>query len=99
MTAGLSQLPEPVVALLGVNVIDGTGRELLADATLILADGRIQALGPSSDVVVPASATIIEGEGRFAMPGLFNLHGHVGVTEGLDVSGEFYSEANIPLEN
>lgn len=45
--------------------------------TVIVVDGVITEVGPSSDITVGAGATVIDGEGRFLMPGLAEMHAHV----------------------
>jgi imidazolonepropionase-like amidohydrolase len=68
-------------AFTGFTLIDGTARDPIANATLVVRDGRIIAVGPSSRVTVPASAERVELAGKFVMPGLINSHGHVNDAE------------------
>ena len=66
-----------VVALTGARVIDGTGRAPIEQATIVIsANGRIQAVGPSS-VQVPAGATRVDMSGKTIMPGMINTHAHL----------------------
>ena len=44
----------PVVALVGVQVVDGTGAPPKAAQTVVIDNGRIQAVGPVADVAIPA---------------------------------------------
>lgn len=62
-------------AITNVTVIDGTGGPPLASATVVVQDARITAVGP--DAAVPTGATTIDGAGRFLIPGLFEMHGHL----------------------
>ncbi len=64
------------LAITGATIIDGTGREPIADAVLILRDGRIAQLGSARDVKVPNAATRIDAKGKYVIPGLMdaNLH-------------------------
>ena len=80
-------------AFVGATIIDGTDAEPLADATLVITDGRIQAIGPRSEVSVPDGAEVIDVAGKFIIPGLINAHGHVGDTIGLE--GGAYTRANL----
>src|SRR6185369_634986 len=80
--AGLSlQTPQAqapggnVVAFTGATVIDGTGAAPMAGATIVVADGRIQAVG--RNVAVPAGAMRVDMSGKFITPGLVNAHGHL----------------------
>ena len=65
-----------VVALTGARVIDGTGAAPLEGATILISDGRIQAVGKT--VAIPAGATRVDLTGKTIVPGLINAHGHLG---------------------
>lgn len=65
------------VAFVGANVITMDGERVLADHTVVVRDGRIAALGPSASVAVPAGAARIEARGKYLIPGLAEMHGHV----------------------
>jgi imidazolonepropionase-like amidohydrolase len=63
------------IAIVGARVIDGTGRAPIENATILVAGGRIQDVGPG--VAVPANATRVDAAGKTVLPGLINAHGHV----------------------
>lgn len=65
------------VAFIGVNVVPMDSERVIADQTVVVRDGRIAAIGPSASTAVPAGATRVEARGRFLMPGLAEMHGHV----------------------
>jgi len=65
-----------VVALTGARVIDGTGAAAIEGATILVSDGRIQAVG--RNVAIPAGATRVDMAGKTIVPGLINAHGHLG---------------------
>lgn len=67
-----------VKAISGGTLIDGTGAEPLADATVLIRDGRIEAIGPRDTVDVPDDAETIDASGLTVMPGLIEGHAHVG---------------------
>ena len=71
-----------VTALTGARVIDGTGRPAMEQATILMRNGRIDAVGATSAVQVPAGATRIDMSGKTIMPGMVNAHGHA--QKGLD---------------
>jgi imidazolonepropionase-like amidohydrolase len=75
--AGAAQAPG-TVAIVDVNVIsmerEGT---VQSGQTVIVREGRIAALGPVASTTVPAGATRVEGRGRFLIPGLAEMHGHI----------------------
>ena len=70
-----AQAPTGVTALTGARVIDGTGRAAVENATIVIANGKIQEVGASAKV--PAGATRIDVKGKTIIPGLINSHGHV----------------------
>ena len=47
------------------------------DATVVLADGKVKALGPSASVRVPPGARRVNGSGGTALPGFWNVHVHL----------------------
>jgi imidazolonepropionase-like amidohydrolase len=66
------------VVVTGVRLIDGTGRPPLEQATLVIANGRVQAVGTPASVTIPAGATPINLSGKTIVPGFINAHGHLG---------------------
>lgn len=67
----------PVVALVGVRIIDGTGRPPVDDQTILIVDGRIDVIGPADSVSIPADAETLELPDRSVLPGLVMLHEHL----------------------
>ena len=63
-----------VRAYTGATLIDGTGRPPVADATVLVEEGRIVAAG--SGVDVPGGARVIEVTGKWIVPGLIDAHIH-----------------------
>lgn len=68
------------LALRGVTVHPVVG-PVLANATVVAADGRITAVGPASDVAIPAGATIISADGKHLFPGLIDAGTVIGLAE------------------
>lgn len=50
----------------------------ISNGTILIANGKIEAIGPRGDVKVPEGYTVIDHKDRFAMPGLVDVHSHVG---------------------
>src|SRR5688572_28161115 len=65
------------IALTGVTVIPMDRQRVLNDQTIVIRDGRIAQLGPSSSVKIPADVRAIDGRGKFVIPGLAEMHGHL----------------------
>ncbi|HKH93625.1 MAG TPA: amidohydrolase family protein, partial [Gemmatimonadaceae bacterium] len=68
---------EPVVALMNVTVIDGTGAAPRAGQTVVIRDGRIAEVGPSASVTVPAGARRMDLAGHTVIPGIVGMHDHL----------------------
>jgi imidazolonepropionase-like amidohydrolase len=54
-----------------------TGKYLPGRAVLI-ADGKVAAVGAAGSIKAPAGATVIDGRGKTLLPGLWDSHQHVG---------------------
>jgi len=67
----------PVVALLHVRVIDGTGAAPAEDQTVVIDHGKIAAMGRASSMPVPAGAQNIDLSGHTVIPGLVGMHEHL----------------------
>ncbi|HEY8176309.1 MAG TPA: amidohydrolase family protein [Gemmatimonadaceae bacterium] len=64
-------------AFTGATLIDGTDRPSVANATIVVRDGRVVAAGPGNAVTIPSGAERIALDGKVVIPGLINAHGHV----------------------
>jgi imidazolonepropionase-like amidohydrolase len=68
---------ETVVAFVDVNVIPMSRDGVLDHQTVIVREGRIAEVGPASRIKAPSGATTIDGRGKFLMPGMAEMHGHL----------------------
>lgn len=64
-------------AFVGVHVIPLVGSDTLDDQTVLVREGRIVAVGPMDRVVPPEGTRVIEGRGKYLVPGLTDMHVHV----------------------
>jgi imidazolonepropionase-like amidohydrolase len=60
-----------------VNLIPMTREVVLKDYSVRSKDGRFVEVGPAGKLKVPAGATRIDGRGKYLMPGLSEMHGHI----------------------
>ena len=67
----------PILALTHVRVIDGTGSAPRADQTLVIRDGKINALGDAASEKIPEGAKVLDFTGRTVIPGLVGMHDHM----------------------
>jgi imidazolonepropionase-like amidohydrolase len=70
-------LDDAQFALVGVDLIDGTGAPLRPDMTVVVRDGRIAAVGPRATTPVPDGARAIELAGHVLTPGFVLMHEHL----------------------
>ncbi|CAN5635635.1 hypothetical protein BH23GEM3_BH23GEM3_13590 [soil metagenome] len=70
--------PRGAVALVGATVISMRGEEVIPDATVVIERNRIVSVGPSASTQVPAGATVVDVAGRYIMPGMVDVHAHIG---------------------
>ena len=80
---------------IGARVIDGTGRAPIENSVVVVRNGRIEAVGSSGKVTVPAGAERIDVSGKTIIPGIINTHGHVGASRGLLSGPEHYTKENV----
>ncbi len=66
-----------VIAFANVTVIPMDRERALPDQTVIVRGERIEAIGPSASVQIPAGATRIDGRGKFLLPGMAEMHAHI----------------------
>ena len=72
------EVPEPpVVALVDVNVVDGTGGPARAHQTVVITAGRIVSVGPAETARIPTGADQHRFSGSTVLPGLVMLHEHM----------------------
>lgn len=62
------------IALRGATLVDGTGRDPVRDATVVVEDGRIASLGGA----VPRGSQVLDLTGLTLLPGLIDAHVHLG---------------------
>lgn len=78
--AGRAQAPvgaERATAFAHVDVVPMDAERVLRDQTVVVVGDRIAAVGPAGETPLPEGALLIDGRGKFLMPGLAEMHGHV----------------------
>src|SRR5678815_2319081 len=69
------QAPSALI-IRGVTLIDGNGGAPLPNATVVVEGARITRVSVG-DVAAPAGARVIDGRGKFLIPGLIDVHVHL----------------------
>ena len=83
LLATAARAHDGITAFSGAILIDGTGRAPIVDATLVVENERIAALGPREQVAVPTGARIVDVSGKWIVPGLIDAHIHFFQSGGL----------------
>ena len=69
----------PVTALVNANVVDLEGGAPLRDAVVLIEGERITAIGARTEVPVPPGSEMVDAGGSWLIPGLMNMHVHLGL--------------------
>jgi imidazolonepropionase-like amidohydrolase len=83
---------EPPLAIVGITIVHperDAAQAAALDQTVVIVGERIAAVGASRDVTVPPEAQVIDGRGRWLIPGLVDAHVH------FDLSGTLYARPDI----
>jgi len=64
------------IAIAGGTLIDGSGRDPVKNAVLVIEGDRIAAAGPASSVAVPKGARVLDARGLTLLPGIIDCHVH-----------------------
>jgi imidazolonepropionase-like amidohydrolase len=67
-----------MIVLKGGTLIDGTGGKPIEDVTVAIVGTKIAAVNAEDQYEIPKEAEIVDTHGRFIMPGLMDLHVHLG---------------------
>jgi imidazolonepropionase-like amidohydrolase len=65
------------VAFIDVNVLPMDAERVLTRQTVVVREGKIAEIGGARSVSVPSDALRVEGRGRYLLPGLAEMHGHL----------------------
>jgi imidazolonepropionase-like amidohydrolase len=69
----------PMTAIVGATLVDLQGQNPLADAIVLVSGDEIAAIGSPASLQVPVDARIIDLSGLWLIPGMLNMHVHLGL--------------------
>lgn len=77
------------------SLIDSTAGKTTPASAMVVENGKITWVGPVKQLKVPAKATVTDLTGKFLLPGLIDLHVHIGAVRDLTQDQSFYSRASV----
>jgi imidazolonepropionase-like amidohydrolase len=77
--APLASRMDAQLAIRDVTVIDGTGAAPRPHQTVLVLRDRIAAVGDAGSVAIPPRTRIIDGRGKFLLPGFIDVHAHTSI--------------------
>lgn len=66
------------VAITNVSIINPRENQILTDQAVLIEKGRIKKVGSNDLLIIPKNAKKINGNGKFLIPGLWDMHTHMG---------------------
>src|SRR5678809_1146310 len=76
-------------------LIDGGDHAPVPNAAMVVEKGRVSWVGPGAGLKEPAGATTTDLKGAFVIPGLMNLHAHLGNTIDLVQDSKFHTRESV----
>jgi hypothetical protein len=101
LSATARSAPAHLLAITGATLEDSSGMPPVPDSVILIQDGVILAAGSRSQIKIPKGAAVLDAKGKFAIPGLWDMHAHyeqvewgpiylaAGVTSVRDCGNEF----------
>jgi imidazolonepropionase-like amidohydrolase len=78
----LAHRPGGALVFRNANVFDAEHARMVPHTTVVIVGDKIQAVGPDQTTAVPAGAQVIDAAGKALLPGLWDMHVHIGPGEG-----------------
>ncbi len=66
-----------IMVVTHVNILPMDEERILEDYSVVIIDGKIENLGPSSTLIVPSEAEVINAKGKYLIPSLSDMHIHL----------------------
>lgn len=89
-----TDIPEGKVAFTNARIITMKGDEIIENGTIVVEGNRIVAVG--NDVQVPSDAKVIDATGKTIVPGIVDVHAHLGTfREGMSPKKQWSYYANL----
>ncbi len=89
------QVDAQKTAFTNISVIPMTGDGILNNQTVIVEGDRIISVAPSGDISPDDNTTLIDGSGKYLIPGLAEMHGHVPPTDPPEDAPSYYTDQYV----
>lgn len=80
-TRTVRRAPSLPIVIRGANLFDAESQGVRRDVSIVVRNDIIEAVGPRAQINVPSDAEVIEARGRTVLPGLIDMHVHLGNPE------------------
>ena len=91
-----SDVPEGIIAFTNARLITMNGDKVIEEGTIIINQNKIDTIGTSEEIVIPEGAKVYDMKGKTIMPGIVDVHAHVGAfRNGLSTQKHWQFYANL----
>ncbi|MBL0740165.1 amidohydrolase family protein [Chryseolinea lacunae] len=73
-----SDAPDGRIAFTGAKIITMEGGSVIENGTIVIFKNKIEAIGKTGEVTIPAGTKVIDAKGKTIMPGIIDVHAHLG---------------------
>ncbi len=88
--------PRGLLAFKGATLLTMEADSIIKDGIIIIENNRIKAIGSSDNMTIPAEAKVIDVSGKYIMPGIVDVHAHLGTFRaGLSPQKQWSYYANL----
>lgn len=79
----------------GFTLIDGSGGKPVPGTAMLVDDAKIRWVGPAAKAPAPAGMERVDLAGKYVMPGIIDLHVHLGTVRGLDQQASYFTPDSV----
>jgi len=90
--SGTTRAQRGAIAIVGVNVVPMDADRVIPNQTVVIRGQQIMAIGARTEIDVPDGSTMIDGRGKYLIPGLAEMHAHVPQPQQEQSIGAGYTE-------
>jgi imidazolonepropionase-like amidohydrolase/Tol biopolymer transport system component len=88
--------PNGKIVLRGATIITMEGDKVIKNGVIVINENRIEAIGAAKEITIPKDAKVYEMEGKTIMPGIVDVHAHIGAFRyGLTTQKHWQFYANL----